>query len=120
MKAMFLGLVLAVAALTGSFAADERDITVVNGTGYGIKFLGFNNPGDDDWSVNELGSVFEDGANIYVKFNDADDGCVWNIRISWAEGDYPDVLWRNVDLCKLSKLTLKYDRASDTTSFTSE
>lgn len=33
MKAMFLGLVLTVAALTASFAADERDITVVNGTG---------------------------------------------------------------------------------------
>jgi hypothetical protein len=26
----------------------------VNGTGYGIKFLGFNNPGDNEWSDNEL------------------------------------------------------------------
>ncbi len=122
MKAMFLGFVLAVATLTGSssFAADERNITVVNGTGYGIKFLGFNNPGDDDWSDNELGGVLDDGGNVYVKFNEADDGCAWNIRISWAEGDYPDVLWRNVDLCKLNKITPKYDRASDTTSFTSE
>jgi hypothetical protein len=120
MKAMFLGLVLAVATLTSSIAADERNISVVNGTGYGIKFLGFNNPGDNDWSDNELGSVLDDGGNVYVKFNEADHGCVWNIRISWAEGDYPDVLWRDVNLCKINKITLNYDRATDKTSFMSE
>jgi hypothetical protein len=122
MKTMFLGFALAIAMLTGSstFAADERNITVVNGTGYGIKFLGFNNPGDNDWSDNELGGVLDDGGDVYVKFNEADDGCVWNIRISWAEAGYPDVLWRNVNVCTINKITLKYDRASDTTSFTSE
>ena len=49
MKGFFLAFVITVAALTGSsaFAADQRNVTVVNGTGYGIKFLGFNNPGDE-------------------------------------------------------------------------
>ena len=53
MKAFFVALVIAAATLSGSssFAADERNVTVVNGTGYGIKFLGFNNPGDSDWSA---------------------------------------------------------------------
>jgi hypothetical protein len=122
MKALFLGLVIAVAILSGSssFAADERNVTVVNGTGYGIKFLGFNNPGDNDWSDNELGKVLDDGGDVYVKFNTADHGCKWNIRISWAEGGYPDVLWRNVNLCEIDVITLKYDRATDTTSFTSK
>jgi hypothetical protein len=122
MKAIFLGLVLAVAALTGSssFAADNRNVTVVNGTGYGIKFLGFNNPGDNDWSDNEIGGVMADGASQYVKFNNADKGCKWNIRISWADPGYPDVMWRNVDLCSIDKITLKYNRDTDTTSFTSE
>jgi hypothetical protein len=122
MKAMFLGFLLAVATLTGSssFAADDRNVNVVNDTGYGIKFLGFNNPGDDDWFDNELGGVLDDGDKVYVKFNNADKGCTWNIRISWAEPGYPDVIWRNVDLCSINTITLKYDRASDTTSFTSE
>ena len=35
-------------------AANAQNVTVVNGTGYGIKFLGFNNPGDNDWSDNEV------------------------------------------------------------------
>jgi hypothetical protein len=118
MKSVFLGFVAAVAMLTASttYAADERNVTVVNGTGYSIKFLGFNNPGDNDWSDNELGGVLADGGSVYVKFNNADKGCVWNFRISWADPGYPDVLWRNVDLCKVDKLTLRYDRASDKTS----
>ena len=60
------------------------------------------------------------GNGVYVKFNDADDGCVWNIRISWADGGYPDVMWHDVNLCEISVLTLKYDRATDTTSFESK
>jgi hypothetical protein len=119
------GLVLAVAALaasSSSFAADERNVQVINKTGYGIKFLGFNTPDDDEWDENELGdnAVLPNGNGVYVKFNDADDGCVWNIRISWADGGYPDVMWHDVNLCEISVLTLKYDRATDTTSFESK
>ena len=50
----------------------------------------------------------------------ADKGCKWNIRIDWADEGYPGVLWRNVDLCTIDELTLKYDRASNTTSFTAK
>src|SRR6186997_441681 len=111
MKTMILGFVAAVAMLSTSatFAADERNVTVVNGTGYGIKFLGFNNPGDNDWSDNELGGVLGNGQKIYVKFNNADKGCVWNFRISWELSGYPDVQWRNVNLCEIDTLTLKWN-----------
>jgi hypothetical protein len=121
-RALFFGLVIAVATLSGSpsFAVDDRDVTIVNGTGYGIKFLGFNNPGDDEWSDNEISSVLADGGSVYVKFNNADKGCKWNIRIDWADEGYPGVLWRNVDLCSIDVITLKYNRASDTTSFTAK
>ncbi len=117
MKSFFFALAIAVLSATSTFAADDRNVTVVNGTGYGIKFLGFNNPGDNDWSDNELGGVLADGGDVYVKFNTADKGCKWNIRIDWADAGYPGVLWKDVDLCSIETLTLKYDRASDTTSF---
>jgi hypothetical protein len=121
MKTIFLGIVTAAALLSAAaFAQDNRNVSVVNGTGYGIKFLGFNNPGDDDWSDNELGNVFANGQSIYVKFNNADKGCVWNFRISWADPGYPDVLWRDVNLCELDKLTLKWDRNTNETSFIGE
>ena len=120
MRVLLLALVVAVGTLSGlpSYAADDRNVSVVNGTGYGIKFLGFNNPGDDDWSDNELspGSVLPNGNSVYVKFNTEDKGCKWNIRIDWADAGYPGVLWHDVDLCTVDVLTLKYDRDSDTTS----
>jgi len=120
MRVLLLALVVAVGTLSGlpSYAADDRNVSVVNGTGYGIKFLGFNNPGDNDWSDNELspGSVLPNGNSVYVKFNTEDKGCKWNIRIDRADPGYPGVLWHDVDLCTVDVLTLKYDRDSDTTS----
>ena len=29
---------------------------------------------------------------------------------------YPGVVWQNVDLCKIEKLTMKYDRNTDKTT----
>ncbi|MDE2372706.1 MAG: hypothetical protein KGL96_00610 [Hyphomicrobiales bacterium] len=118
MKTILLAFVIAVATLSGpsAYAADQRNVTVVNGTGYGIKFLGFNNPGDNDWSDNELGGVMADGASVYVKFNTEDKGCKWNFRIDWAEDGYPGVLWRDLDLCSIDVITLRYDGATDKTS----
>jgi hypothetical protein len=119
-RAFLLAFVVAAATFgaSSSFAADARNVTVVNGTGYGIKFLGFNNPGDNDWSDNELppSSVLPNGSSVYVKFNTEDKGCKWNIRIDWADEGFPGVLWRDIDLCSIDIITLKYDRATDTTS----
>jgi hypothetical protein len=121
MRAIFFAIVVAIATLGSapSFATDERNVTVVNATGYAIKFLGFNPPGDDDWDDNELGSPLADKASVYVKFNRADEGCNWNIRVDWADED-SGVLWKNVNLCKIDVITLHYDRTSDTTSFTAK
>ncbi len=124
MKRILFGLavLLAISVTTDTFAADQRNVYVINGTGYGIKFLGFNPPGDDEWDDNELGDngVLPNGNGVYVKFNEADDGCVWNFRISWADAGYPDVLWRDVNLCTISEITLKYNRDTDTTSFSAK
>jgi hypothetical protein len=71
MRKLFLALIFFGAALStsSSFAEDQRNVTVVNGTGYGIKFLGFNNPSDDDWSDSELppNSVLPNGNSVYCE-----------------------------------------------------
>jgi hypothetical protein len=116
---MFLAFTALAATLpvSTSFAADERNVTVINGTGYGIKFLGFNNPGDNDWSDNELppSSVFPSGNSVYVKFNTEDHGCKWNFKIEWADPGYPGVIWQ-MSICADREADLKYDRATDKTT----
>src|SRR3954468_21634999 len=120
MKGIVVGSLLAIALMSGAVAEDARNVNIVNETGYGIKCLGFNNPGDDDWSDNELGNVLRNRGSVYVKFNTEDDGCVWNLKIEWADPGYPGVLWNDVDLCKIRTLRLRYNRSTDTTSYVAE
>ena len=105
---------------TPSFAADARNVTVVNETGYAIKFLGFNAPDDglDEWD-NELEKVLQNQASTYVEFDEDDEGCIWNIRVDWQNYDEA-VLWKNVNLCKITALRLRYDSGTKTTSFLGE
>lgn len=122
MRAGLLGLVTALSLVfsaPAALAADARNVTVVNATGYATKFLGFNPPDDDEWNDNELGGVLKDGDSVYVKFNGADKGCDWNIRVDWQDYD-SSVLWKGVDLCTIDKLTLCYDKDTKVTSFRAE
>jgi len=107
-------------ASVSSFAADSRNVSVINETGYAIKFLGFNGPDDglDEWD-NELDETLKNQDNAYVEFDDADAGCVWNIKVIWANYDEA-VLWKNVNLCKFTALRLRYDSGTKTTSFVAE
>ena len=111
------------AAATPSSAADSRNVNVINETGYDIKMLGFNGPDDgvEEWD-NELSKPLTDGASTYVKFDEEEDeGCIWNIKVGWvgyAEKD--SVYWKNVNLCKITALRLRYDSKKDQTSFIAE
>jgi hypothetical protein len=108
------------AVATPTFAADSRNVSVVNETGYAIKFLGFNGPDDglEEWD-NELDEVLKNQGSVYVEFNEADDGCVWNVKVDWANYN-ESVLWKNVNLCRFNVLRLRYDSGSKTTSFIAE
>ena len=122
MKSLFsalviLGLSLGLSAAT---AADGRNVTVINETGYAIKFLGFNAPDDglEEWD-NELDKTLKNQDSAYVEFDDDDEGCVWNVKVTWANYDEA-VLWKNVNLCKFTALRLRYDPGTKTTSFIAE
>ena len=103
-----------------SFAADNRNVSVINETGYAIKFLGFNAPDDglDEWE-NELDKTLKNQDTAYVEFDEDDEGCVWNIKVDWANYN-ESVLWKNVNLCKFNVLRLRYDSGTKTTSFVAE
>ena len=83
MKFIFSALiVMGLSFATGAFAADSRNVSVINETGYAIKFLGFNAPDDglDEWD-NELEKTLNNQDTAYVEFDEDDEGCVWNIKV---------------------------------------
>jgi hypothetical protein len=122
MKSIFSALIAVGISLaaTAAFAADSRNVSVVNETGYAIKFLGFNAPDDgvDEWE-NELDKVLKNQASTYVEFDEDDEGCVWNVKVDW-ENYNESVLWKNVNLCKFNVLRLRYDSGTKVTSFIAE
>jgi hypothetical protein len=119
MKKLLTGMLAAMALLFASNVgfADDRDFTTVNATGYAIKFLGVNPPGDENWNENELKGALANGASIKIKFSGADKGCMWNVKVTWAD-DNTSSFFRGLNLCTIDTVTLKYDKATDTASYT--
>jgi hypothetical protein len=115
MRKLLLSVAIAATMSLPASAADERNFTIVNGTGYEISFIGVNPPGDNDFGENELGSGLADGGSVYVKFNGADKGCFWNIKVKWS-GYQEQVFFEGLDLCSITSATLKYDRESKKTT----
>ena len=117
MKRFVLACLAAVMMVFSTAAfADDRDFVIVNGTGYPIKFIGVNPPGDTVYNENELDSVLNDGASLKVKFGGSDKGCTWNIKVTWAD-DNTSSYFSGLNLCKIETVTFKYDRKSDTASY---
>ncbi len=117
MKRFILACFAAVMMVCTSAAfADDRDFMIVNATGYPIKFVGVNAPGDDVYNENELSSILNDSASFKVKFSGSDKGCTWNIKVTWAD-DNTSSFFKGLDLCKIETVTLKYDRKTDTASY---
>jgi hypothetical protein len=119
MRHLFKLAILVMAMMATPVGADDRNFTLVNATGYAIKFVGVNPPGDNNWDENELSGIFRNGARIDIKFTGADRGCVWNLRVVWVEDDSAS-LFRNLNLCEINVVTLRYNRATDTASYTTE
>ena len=120
MKSILSALIVLGLSFVAASAADNRNVSVINETGYAIKFLGFNAPDDglDEWE-NELDKTLKNQDTAYVEFDEDDEGCVWNIKVDWANYD-ETVLWKNVNLCKFNVLRLRYDSGTKTTSFLAE
>ena len=117
MRHLTIGALALLLSCVASFAVDERNITIYNATGYGIKFIGVNPPGDEDFDENELSEVLQDGQSVYVKFNQADKGCNWNIKIDWELPGYSSPLLRNLNLCAINDIRLTYDKATGNTLY---
>ena len=115
MRKLLLTALTIAAMLLPACAADERDFTIVNGTGYELSFIGVNPPGDNDFGDNELGSGLADGGSVLVKFNGADKGCFWNIKVKWT-GYAEQVFFEGLDLCSITTVTLQYERESKKTT----
>jgi hypothetical protein len=110
-------------SLTSVSAPDvQYSFIVVNSTGHGITKLYMAPHSSEDWdSSDELlqGQSFGSGSAVKVTFNAKQNSDSWDLMVAWADGD-DNSKWENIDLNGASKLTLKYNRETNTASIARE
>lgn len=122
MKYAFQGFLFALSCLlmiaAPAHAAGKQDFVLVNKTGYDISHVYVSPVKSDDWEEDVLGKdVLEDGDTWTIKFNRKTSTCKWDLKVVYDDDDSTAV-WQNIDLCSVSKITIRYNRKSDTTSAT--
>ena len=90
-----------------SEAGAAQDFTLVNQTGVEIDKV-FISPHDkDDWEEDILGKdTLPNGESVDIKFHRAETAAEWDLRIEDKGGNA--IEWENLNLLKISKLTLHY------------
>jgi hypothetical protein len=107
-----------VATTTTSAQAESRqDFVLVNKTGYDISEVYISPAKADDWEDDILGSDenFDDDTQREIKFHRVGKTCFWDLKVVYDEDD-SSAVWHDIDLCKVSKITIRYNKKSDTTS----
>ena len=71
-----------------------------------------------DWADDDevlKGRKFADGASYEITFHPKAAAKKWDIMVEWADGS-PNEEWLNLNLTKIEKITLKYNKAKDETT----
>ncbi len=108
-----------IALLSGSaLAQGKQDFELVNKTGYEIKEIYVAPSKSDDWEEDTLGDeTLEDGETWKLSFSGSSKTCLWDIKVVY-EIDNSSARWSEIDLCKVSKVTIRWDKNSGVTRAT--
>ena len=106
----FAWVVAAAALVSGSAAwAGKQDFVLVNDTGYEVVEIYVSPTSEDDWEEDVLGrDTLADGERVTITFDRDEDRCRYDIKLVDEDGD--EAIWTNVNLCRVSTVTTRYNR----------
>lgn len=94
-------------------AAGAQDFTLVNKTGVEIHALYVAPHESDDWEEDILGrDTLPADATVDIKFDRTEKAAMWDLRVEDKDGN--SIEWENLDLLKISKVTLHYSNGKAT------
>ena len=105
--------ILAVTATlsAGTALARDPDFTLVNKTGYAIREVYISPAKKDHWGRDRLGSdsMLDNNRARHFKFRDHA-SCRQDLKAVFDDKRGTSATWTDLDLCKINKLTLQYNR----------
>lgn len=114
-RKIVLGAAFAFLAVHGSALAGQQDFAILNKTGYAIKHIYVSETNNNSWDEDVLGrDVLEDGESFDLAFAKSEKTCKWDMKAVYDDGE--SVTWQGLDLCKISKLTLKWNKSTGVTT----
>lgn len=100
-------------------AQGRQDFSLVNRTGYTINELYVGPTSSDQWGSDILGTgTLPNGRTIEIRFPNRSAECMWDLKVVYDDGDETE--WRNVNLCRISRISLFWDRGAGTTRAVAE
>jgi len=110
----------AAVALVGVHSASaqeaKQDFTLSNRTGYELKEVYVAPSASDEWEDDVLGTgTLANGAAVDIKFHRAAKTCKWDLKVVYTV-DSSNAVWHNIDLCSVDKITIRYNKSTDTTT----
>ncbi len=116
MKKLAFGLVVLLgAALSGSAWADNRDFSLINGTGYQIKHVYIDESSSDAWTDDVLGrDVLDNGDSVDISFGKGDKGCNWDMKVTYSDGE--TATWTGFNLCTINSIKLLWNKQTGVTT----
>ena len=118
-RALISGAVAVVALSGGAAFAGDADFTMVNRTGYTLREVYVSPSNKEAWGKDRMGDGYLDnGKSRLFKFSDKS-ACMQDIKVVFDD-DGSDVVWEDVDLCEINKITLKYNRKTGMVSADTE
>lgn len=99
-------------------AQARQNFVLVNRTGYDISEVYVSPAKADDWEEDVLGDdELEEGSQIPIKFSRSQKTCKWDLKVVYSDDD-SSAVWHDIDLCKVSKITIRYNRKTDKSTAT--
>jgi hypothetical protein len=95
---------------TATLAADA-DFTLVNGTGIDILEVYISPANRNTWGNDRLGrSTLDNGKSRLFRFGDRA-ACKQDIKVVFDD-NAGEAVWEDLDLCEITKITLRYNRST--------
>ncbi|MDB5569752.1 MAG: hypothetical protein JWN93_935, partial [Hyphomicrobiales bacterium] len=95
-----------------------QSFTIANRTGYDIREVYVSPAKAKEWEDDVLGDdELDDGSDQLIRFHRAQKTCLWDLKVVYSE-DESEAVWYDLDLCKIKKVTIRYNSKTDKTSAT--